>query len=250
MIIKLSNITKTYNHSEIKTKVFSSLNLSIEENEIISFVGPNGCGKSTLLNIIANIDNNYDGSLEKSSEIKTSYMFQKDLLIPWRNALNNALLGVEIENNVSKLTKEMADKLFVKFMIDSKVQSFPSSLSGGEKQKVALIRTILPSSDLILLDEPFSAIDFQSKIMLYDYLYGYFKKKRKTVIIVTHDIEEAINLSNRVIVFNPRPEGICKIVNIDISDNDRNSVKFRNSPDFSNYFTQVWDCFNGINRIK
>ncbi len=250
MKIELKNISKNYNGSKLYTEVFKSLDFTIEKNEIISIVGPNGCGKSTLLNIIANIDNSYNGILGADINYTTSYMFQKDLLIPWRSSFDNALLGVEIANNVSNEIVNKAITLFTKFNISAKKDSFPSTLSGGERQKVALIRTILPDSDLILLDEPFASIDFQSKIHLYEWLFTYLKQKKKTVIIVTHDIEEAINMGNKVIILNNKPKGIYKIIDIEIADNERNPVKLRKNPLFANYFSQIWGHLEEISRKK
>ncbi len=247
MKIELTNINKKYNGSKLPTEVFKSLDLTIENGDIISIVGPNGCGKSTLLNIIADIDNSFGGELKSDIEYSTSYMFQKDLLIPWRNSFDNALLGVEIANELSNDISENAKSLFEQFKISDKTNSFPSTLSGGERQKVALIRTILPDSDLILLDEPFASIDFQSKMQLYDWFFTYLKQKRKTVLIVTHDIEEAISMGNKVIILNNKPNGIYKILNIDIPDNKRNPIELRKNPLFADYFSQIWGYLKEMN---
>ncbi len=250
MKIELINIDKKYNKDKERTEVFESLNLKIEDGDIISIIGPNGCGKSTLLNIIANIDSSFSGSLKSEKEYTVSYMFQKDLLIPWRTSFDNALLGVELQNKISSKIIKDTTFLFKQLGIKDKINSFPSTLSGGERQKVALIRTILSDSDLILLDEPFASIDFQSKIRLYHWLFTYFKQKRKTVLIVTHDLEEAINMSNKIIILNNKPKGIYKEINISIGDKERDPVELRKNPIFSNYFSEIWEDLRLINNKK
>lgn len=250
MKIELKNISKKYNGSKLQTEVFKTLDLTINNGEIISIVGPNGCGKTTLLNIIAKIDTSFNGILITNNNYSISYMFQKDLLIPWRNAIENALLGNEIINNLSDDILDNAKSLFKRFNLVDKIHSFPSTLSGGERQKVALIRTLLPDAELLLLDEPFASLDFQSKMQIYEWLYLYIKQKDKTVLFVSHDIEEAITMGNKVIILNNRPNGVYKVINIEIPDDKRNPVELRNNSLFSDYFSQIWNSLDEISNLK
>lgn len=190
-ILKIEKLKKNYHDMKSETEALKDITIDIKENEFISIVGPSGCGKSTLLSILANIETKSDGQINyKNKNIKVGYMLQKDSLFPWRTILDNCLIGLEIENNLTKEKKENVISLLNKYGLKDFINKYPSSLSGGMKQRVALIRTLATNPDILLLDEPLSALDYQTRLALSDDLYHIIKNENKTAIMVTHDLGE------------------------------------------------------------
>jgi len=190
-ILKIKNLQKYYHDMNSEIEAIKNITLSIYDNEFISIVGPSGCGKSTLLSILANIETKSNGTISyKNKEIKVGYMLQKDSLFPWRTILENCLIGKEIENNLTKEKKDNVIHLLNKYGLKDFIHKYPSSLSGGMKQRVALIRTLATNPDILLLDEPLSALDYQTKLSLSNDLYTIIKNEKKTAIMVTHDLGE------------------------------------------------------------
>lgn len=237
-MINIRNISKTYKKDNLK--IYSSLNLSIKKWSIVSIIWPNWCWKSTLLNIISGIDNDFEWKVLISNSEKISYMFQKDLLIPWRNIYENISIWLEINNK--KIDINFIDKLLNEFNLSWYWDIYPESLSWWEKQKVSLLRNIIMDNNIIIMDEPFSAIDFNSKMSSYKWFLKYCKKNNKTVLFVTHDIEEAITLSDRIIILWKKTEWIIDDIEISINKKEAwfEPIKIKNINKYNDYLSYIW----------
>ena len=234
-LINLTNISKKF-FSEIgETDVLKNITFTINENEIIALLGPSGCGKSTILNIISNLEQPSEGSIIK--DCKLGYMFQKDNLMEWRNIFNNVIIGLEIKHLKTEENLEYADMLLNKYQLKDFKNHYPKELSGGMRQRVSLIRTLVLKPDLLLLDEPFSALDAQTKLSVQNDVYSIIKQEKKSALMVTHDISEAIALSDKIIILTSRPSSIKKV--IDISINNLSPLQRRKSPLFSQFYNQI-----------
>ena len=191
-IISINKLSKKY-HSKGETTAIKNLTLSVKEGEYLAIVGPSGCGKSTLLSILSGIEKKSSGSIILHKDnIKFGYMLQEDCLFTWLNILENCLLGLKIKKEITKENKEYVIKLLNDYGLHDFIYSYPNSLSGGMRQRVALIRTLAIKPDILLLDEPFSALDYQTRLALSDDVYKMIKDNQKTVIMITHDIAESI----------------------------------------------------------
>lgn len=191
-IISINKLSKKY-HSKGETTAIKTLTLSVKEGEYLAIVGPSGCGKSTLLSILSGIEKKSSGSIILHKDnIKFGYMLQEDCLFPWLNILENCLLGLKIKKEITKENKEYVIKLLNDYGLHDFIYSYPNSLSGGMRQRVALIRTLAIKPDILLLDEPFSALDYQTRLVLSEDVYKMIKDNQKTVIMITHDIAESI----------------------------------------------------------
>lgn len=238
-LLEIKNLTKNYHTKEGEIKAIKDFSFDIKEGQIISLVGPSGCGKSTLLTIIANIDTESAGCILKKDDLKIAYMLQSDALLPWLTIYENAIIGLKIQNKLTKENLEYVDYLLEFYNLNEFKNNYPRSLSGGMKQRVALIRTLALKPDLLLLDEPFSALDQQSRLLISDDVYKLIKKENKTVILVTHNIEEAIIFSDIVIILSKRPSIIKNIVPIDI-ENKESIYERRKDKNFHQYFDTIW----------
>lgn len=243
-ILTLKNISKTYYTKEKETLAINNISLEIPNNKIIAIVGPSGCGKSTLLNIIGSLEEKTKGEIIFShKDIKISYMFQNDCLFPWLTILNNCLLGLKIQHKITNKDKENTIKLLEKYGLKDFINSYPNNLSGGMRQRVALIRTLAINPDILLLDEPFSSLDFDTRLLVADDVYKIIKKEKKTAIIITHDIEEAISIADTVIVLSKRPATIKKIININLT-NASSPIHNRTCKEFQQYYQEIWEVFD------
>lgn len=193
-ILKINDLKKIYHDITSEVIAIGNISLEVKEEDFISIVGPSGCGKSTLLSILANLEEKSEGNIVSDKNLRIGYMLQKDSLLPWRTVLDNCLLGLEIYNELNDITKSRVISLLKNYGLYDFKDKYPRSLSGGMRQRVALIRTLAINPDILLLDEPFSALDYQTRIMLADDLYKIIKKEHKTVIMVTHDLAELIFL--------------------------------------------------------
>ncbi|XMB85281.1 ABC transporter ATP-binding protein [Mycoplasmatota bacterium WC44] len=208
-IIKISNLTHYYNED---LKVIDDLSMTVEKHDFLTLVGPSGCGKSTLFKVLTKLLPKYEGEINindidlHSSNENFGYMPQKDLLLPWRTLYRNVILPLEI--NKKQVNEEEITELIELFGLNGFNESYPHELSGGMKQRAALLRTFLMGNDIVLLDEPFAALDGLTKKKLQLWLVEVFKELNKTVIFITHDIEEALTLSNRIIVLSQLPARI------------------------------------------
>ena len=235
MILEVNNLKKIYHTEYSEIEALKDITFSVKEGEFIAIVGPSGCGKSTILSILCGLENKTDGTI-KMNNTKIGYMLQQDSLFPWRNILDNCMLGLEIkkENN-----KDYVLKLLNAYGLKDFIYSYPDNLSGGMRQRVALIRTLATKPNLLLLDEPFSALDYQSRLRISDDIYKILKKEKKTMIMVTHDIGEAISMCDKVIVLTDRPAKIKSIYNIKL-DNKDTPINNRKDPKFNYYYDLIW----------
>lgn len=239
-ILTIKNLSKTYHTKRGETKALYDINLNVKEGEFISIVGSSGCGKSTLLSILANLEQKSFGEiLWNKDNVVIGYMLQNDALFPWLNILDNATIGLEIQNKKTKENVNYVKNLLKTYSLSDFMYKYPNELSGGMKQRVALIRTLALKPDILLLDEPFSALDYQTRLAVSDDVYKIIKKEKKTVIMITHDIAEAISLSDRVIVLSKRPGKIKKIYDINLT-NKSTPIENRKSKEFSEYYDMLW----------
>lgn len=186
----IKNLKKIYHDELGETLAIDNINIDINEKEFISIVGPSGCGKSTLLSLLAGLEKKSDGDISINSNVKLGYMLQNDSLFPWRTVYDNCLLGLEVKNKLNDDAIKKVLSLLKQYGLYEFKDKYPKNLSGGMKQRVALIRTITLNPDILLLDEPFSALDYQTRITLSEDLYNIIKKENKTAIMVTHDLAE------------------------------------------------------------
>ena len=241
-ILEIRNMSKTYHTLDGETKALDNLSFEVNHGEIVSIVGPSGCGKSTILSIIAGLIKPTTGEIifhNKNKDI--GYMFQSDHLFNWRTIMDNVLIGLEIQKKVSDESKSRVIKLLDTYGLGDFKNHYPNQLSGGMRQRVALIRTLATEPDLLLLDEPFSALDYQSRLKVSDDIAKIIRQEKKTAIMVTHDIAEAISMSSRVIVLSNRPAKIKSIHDIKLTCNEGTSpIKCREAPEFKDYFNRIW----------
>lgn len=238
-ILVIDKLHKKYHCKDGVVVAIEDISLDIKEGEYLSIVGPSGCGKSTLLNIIGGIDNKSGGDIKVKDDIKIGYMLQNDCLFPWLNILDNCLLGLKIGNNLSEKNITYVKELLDTYGLSDFMYKYPSSLSGGMRQRVALIRTLALKPDILLLDEPFSALDYQTRLAVSDDVYEIIKDTGKTVIMITHDIAEAISMSDRVVVLTNRPAKVKKIYEIEM-ENKSTPINNRKCHEFSMYYDMIW----------
>lgn len=245
-ILEVKNIGKKYQNKEGEILALKNVNFRVKKGEFVSIIGPSGCGKSTLLSIIAGLEEKTTGEIyiegEKVNGIssKIGYMLQRDCLLEWKNILSNTMFGLEIKGKKDNVNKEYVLELLKKYNLYEFKDKYPSELSGGMRQRVALIRTLAVKPKILLLDEAFSALDYQTRIMVTNDIYYILRKEKITAIIVTHDISEAISMSDRVLVLSKRPGTIKDIHKINFGIENRTPINCRESPKFSQYFNTLW----------
>lgn len=235
-ILTIKNLNKIYHTKNSETKAIEDFSFELNDNEFIAIVGPSGCGKSTILNILANLDNKSNGEIILKDNIKLGYMLQQDALFNWKTVLDNCLLGLEI-NKMNN--KDYVLKLLNTYGLKDFINSYPNNLSGGMRQRVALIRTLATKPDILLLDEPFSALDYQTRLKVSDDVYNIIKKEKKSAIMVTHDIAEAISMADKIIVLSKRPSVIKKIIDINLTDKST-PINNRKAKEFAYYYDLIW----------
>ena len=238
-IIQIDNLSKKYYDKKHEILALRNITLDVYDGEFLVIVGPSGCGKSTLLNIIGNIDKKHGGNISISDNIKIGYMLQSDCLFSWLTILDNALLGLKINDMLTEDNINYVKELLSTYGLAEFMDSYPSSLSGGMKQRVALIRTLALRPDVLLLDEPFSALDYQTRVAVADDVYQIIKKENKTIIMITHDIGEACSIADRVVVLSDRPSVVKRIIKIDLT-NKSTPINNRKCREFSAYYDMVW----------
>ena len=249
-ILNLQHISYTYHTLQGETLALSDISFSLKKGEFAAIVGPSGCGKSTLLSLICGLLPCTEGQIKingkplKESTTNVGYMLQHDELFEWRTIYNNVILGLEVQHALTARTKQRAHELLDIYGLGDFKNARPSELSGGMRQRAALIRTLVLEPELLLLDEPFSALDYQTRLNVSDDIGKILKSSGKPAILVTHDISEAISMADRVLILSARPATVRKIIDIDLDISDRTPLSSRNAPDFKKYFNIIWKELN------
>ena len=245
-VVTLKNISKFYHTENGETEALRSIDITVEEKEFVSIIGPSGCGKSTVLSIIAGLEEKSGGSLlinAGKGKAPIGYMLQQDHLFPWLTVRQNAFLGLDIRKERTKEAETRVDKLLSRYGLNEFKNKYPHELSGGMRQRAALIRTLATNPSVLLLDEPFSALDYQTRLSVSDDIHAIIKNENKTAILVTHDISEAISMSDRIIVLSKRPATVKNIYKIELSG-ENSPIMRRKAPEFSGYFQALWEELN------
>lgn len=249
-LLKIDNVSYSYHNLEGETLALRDVSFDVMEGEFLAIVGPSGCGKSTLLSLIAGLLKPSEGNIYiNNKDIKTSgknigYMLQKDHLLEWRDTYKNVRLGLEIQNKIHENSYMQINELLNTYGLISFKNSYPSELSGGMRQRVALIRTLLLEPDILLLDEPFSALDYQTRLEVSDDIWTIIKQEKKTAILITHDISEAISMANRIIVLSNRPGTVKSVIDINLSIDNKTPFNSRSAIEFKDYFNLIWKELN------
>lgn len=239
-ILDVNHVYKDFYSLEEERQILQDITFSVEQGEILVLLGPSGCGKSTILNLIAGLIEPTEGQVNTYDK-KIGYMFQKDHLFEWRNIMNNITLGLEIQHKLTDESLEEIKRLLKIYDLWDFRNNYPHELSGGMKQRVALIRTLSLNPDILLLDEPFSGLDYQTRLIVSDDIYKIIKNENKTAILVTHDISEAISMADTVAVLSHRPTTIKSVSKIELTINGKKTpLNSRTAPEFQSYFDLFW----------
>lgn len=245
MIVDLQHVKLTYQAPDGEVDAISEISFGIEEGEFVSLVGPSGCGKSTLLSAIAGLEPLSAGTIYIDNEAviapsaKIGYMPQKDQLFPWRTIWGNVTLGLEVQHQNTRERQAHAHELLERYGLGEFTQKTPAQLSGGMRQRCALIRTLATDPKILLLDEPFSALDYQTRLSVSADIYAIIRQEHKTALLVTHDISESISLSDRVVVLTHRPSRVKNIHTLD-DLKDVPPLQRRDHPAFRTHFNEIW----------
>ena len=242
-ILTLDKVSLTYFSDKEETMALKDISFNANVGEFVSIVGPSGCGKTTILSLISGLMNATSGSIKINSNNNNSfvgYMFQKDNLLEWRTIRGNVYLGLELKNTKTKENMEYADSLLRKYNLWEFRNKYPRQLSGGMRQRVALIRTLALKPSLLLLDEAFSALDYQTRLDVCDDVYKIIKSENLTTILVTHDISEAISMSDKIIILSKRPAVVKKTIELSFPETDNTPFKRRESAKTKEYFDNIW----------
>lgn len=249
-LLELKNIHYAYHTLEGETKALSNVSFSVDSGEFVAIVGPSGCGKSTLLSIISGLLEPEKGLIKmngrylRENTMNVGYMLQHDHLFEWRTVYSNVLLGLEIQHMLSPKSRAKADELLETYGLKHFKNSRPSELSGGMRQRAALVRTLALEPDILLLDEPFSALDYQTRLSVGDDIGQIIRDAHKTALLVTHDLSEAISLADRIIILTERPASIARIIPVTFALERDTPLLRRNAPEFKNYFNIIWKELN------
>ena len=245
-LLEINNISLTYQTLKSEAEAIKNISFSIDKGEFVSIVGPSGSGKTTILSLIAGLITPTTGEIKidnkpvKGISTDVGYMFQRDNLFEWLNIYQNVLIGPKINRGKNCLSKNELKSLISKYGLGGFEKSKPAELSGGMRQRVSLIRTLALNPKILLLDEPFSALDSQTRLSVQNNIHEIIKSEHKTAILVTHDISEAISMSNRIIVLTKRPGTIKTIINLEFNES-LTPLERRNDPEFHIYFKTLWD---------
>lgn len=238
-IVDVKNLTKNFYNKDGEIQVLNDINFSLSEGEILTLLGPSGSGKSTILNILTELLKPTSGKVNITGNI--GYMFQKDHLLEWRTIMDNILIGLEIQKKKTPEAISRIERLLKTYGLWDFRNMYPKELSGGMRQRVALIRTLAVNPDILLLDEPFSALDYQTRILVSDDVYKIIRNEGKSAILVTHDISEAISMSDKIAVLSKRPATIKNIYTIDLKiSGERTPIISRSAENFKDYFNILW----------
>ncbi len=244
-LVEIKNLSLIYQSVKYETEALKDINFDVEKHEFISIVGPSGCGKTTILSLVAGLIKPSSGKVlingkqPNPKDNVCGYMFQRDNLLPWRTIEKNIYFGLELKHNATPERKQKAIELTKKYGLSEFLKKHPTELSGGMRQRVALIRTLALQPELLLLDEPFSALDYQTRLELCDDIFAIIKNEQKTAILVTHDIQEAISMSDRIIVLSARPGKIKAIHKLNFSP-DITPFERRKTQKAKKMFDIIW----------
>lgn len=245
-LLKACCVSYSYHSPEGATPALFQVSFTVDPGEFLAIVGPSGCGKSTLLSLLSGLLEPEEGAIYiedtplKEASTGIGYMLQRDHLFEWRTIRENAALGLEIQHRKTRETMQKLDEMLQNYGLAAFASARPSELSGGMRQRAALIRTLVLEPDILLLDEPFSALDYQTRLEVSDDIFRIIKEQEKTALLVTHDISEAIAMGEQVIVLSSRPAGIKNVFDIHLSVDKRTPFSSRTAPEFSAYFHQIW----------
>lgn len=246
-ILSFEDVGLNYHTKINETAALKNMSFEVEKEQFVSIVGPSGCGKTTILSLIAGLLKPSCGKIEvcgqpikKKYNQNVGYMFQRDNLFDWLNVFQNVCLGLSIQHKKTPENLARAKELLNKYGLGEFEKHYPSQLSGGMRQRVALIRTLATNPDILLLDEPFSAVDFQTRLLVQDDIYKIIKNEKKTAILVTHDISEATSMSDRVVILTKRPAHVKCDLKMEF---DPKLLPFerRSDPNFSKFFNKIWE---------
>lgn len=244
--LEVKDLSYSYHSMDGETKALSNISFSVSAGEFLAVVGPSGCGKSTLLSLICGLLKASEGSVlidgkpMETGDSRIGYMLQKDHLFEWRTIFSNACLGLEIQRNLDEEGRERVRRLLETYGLEDFADARPSELSGGMRQRAALIRTLALEPDILLLDEPFSALDYQTRLAVCDDISTIIREQKKTAILVTHDLSEAVSVADRILILTKRPGRVKDTITIRFPDNAGSPLLRRNCPEFSSYFNDVW----------
>ena len=244
-VVSFDHVCLRYHSAAEESLALEDLSFQVEPGEFLVILGPSGCGKSTILSLIAGLLSPSEGTIringiEQSGAVKSEigYMFQHDHLFPWASLRENLLLGLKVRGELSPPKKSRVDDMLRQYGLLEFANRSPRALSGGMRQRAALIRTLATEPEILLLDEPFSALDYQTRILVSEDIASIIKQEGKTAIMVTHDISEALSLADRILVLSPRPARVSLELPIDILG--KGVILRRASPKFSEYFNLIW----------
>lgn len=237
-VLKVKNVSKTYQALNGEVEAIKDITFDVKQGEFVSIIGPSGCGKSTILSIIAGLEDKTSGEIQIDGQV--GYMLQKDSLLEWRTIYKNAIFGLETLGIKTKENEDYVIELLKKYNLYEFKDKYPNQLSGGMRQRAALIRTLAIKPQILLLDEAFSALDYQTRIKVTQDIYEILRNEKITALIVTHDISEAISMSDRVVILSNRPSTVKDILTIDFEMDNRTPINVRESPKFSKYFDTIW----------
>lgn len=240
-VLRFDNVRMHYHTKQGETVAVKDLSFSVNEREFVGIIGPSGCGKTTLLSLAAGLLTPTGGTVH-SGGVSFGYMLQKDELFPWRTIEKNIFLPLEIKRKCTEENKERVLTLAEKYGLKQFLKSYPSALSGGMRQRAALIRTLALDPDVLLLDEPFSALDYQTRLSVCDDVYAIIRNEKKTALLITHDISEAISVSDRIVVLSKRPATVTSIHELAFEENE--PLKRRENKEFSKWFEILWKELN------
>ena len=249
-LLDVRSVSYSYHTLSGETKALDRLSFQVQFNEFLGIVGPSGCGKSTILSLIFRLLSPESGKIEihealkKDHTMPIGYMLQKDHLLEWRTIYENTLLGLEINHQMTPTRIKAVNQMFRDYDLEHFKAARPSQLSGGMRQRAALIRTLALNPGLLLLDEPFSALDYQTRLNVSEDIYTILRKKHKSAILVTHDISEAISFCDRVVVLTNRPATVKEVVPIHLSIEEKTPLKARSAKEFQDYFNRLWGDLN------
>ena len=242
-ILKIENVSLIYQTAEAETEALRGVNLTIDEGEFVAIIGPSGCGKTTVLSLISGLMRPTSGTIYLDGKIvdkpssNIGYMLQRDHLFSWRTILSNVLLGPEIQKRKTEEAVRYASDLLDKYGLGEFKKAYPRQLSGGMRQRAALIRTLVNRPKILLLDEPFSALDYQTRLKVCDNVHSIIKSEKKTAVLVTHDITEAISLADKIVVLSSRPASVKSIYTPALSGTP---LERRNAPEFPKLFDTIY----------